>query len=273
MIGAVVRRGAEPLPGIRTEVSAGPGDETRCARRLLEAGAERVIAVGGDGFIRGVAAGFFDGRRNRFPKAALAIVPAGTGNDVARLLRIPRDGAIDGPAAPFDVGFLNDAPFLNIAQVGVGACAVEAANAWGKPRFGKLGYWPAAVWGIMRRSSHRMTIEADGESIYAGVASNVIIANGRTYGGGMLVAPNARQDDGLLDVMVIRPVRPGEVMALLSRTLRGVPENHPQVLTRRVRRLRIESSSPAEADGDVLARGPVEIGIEPGALQVVRAGE
>jgi diacylglycerol kinase family enzyme len=139
MIVAVARRGT-PVPAGFDRILwiRKAGEETECTRQALEDAARRIVAVGGDGFLRNAAAAFFDGRRNVFPERALAIVPAGTGNDVALMLRIPNEPhraaqvARNGFEVAYDVAFAGDRLFLNIAQVGVGAAAVRAANAWGK---------------------------------------------------------------------------------------------------------------------------------------------
>ena len=220
-------RTAKRWPAIRTELAArgievevqmtsGPGDATGLARQALTNGHDLVVAVGGDGTINEVVNGFFaeDGAAIN-SDAALAVIPSGSGGDFRRSAGIPADFAsavaviAEGVTHRCDVGRIEatgggDARhFINIADCGVGGEVAARVNAGRGKRFGgtpAFFYHSMAV--LMTYRARRVEIELDGEVLERSV-QNVVIANGRYFGGGMMVAPQARLDDGIFDVVII----------------------------------------------------------------------
>jgi YegS/Rv2252/BmrU family lipid kinase len=199
-----VKRGRPSWKDLDVAVTQGPGDASRLARQAVAAGAELVLAVGGDGTANETAQGLFDS------KTALGIVPVGSGNGLARCLRIPLDPAAalasleEGVTRRADVGMIDGRPFLNVAGAGfdavVGADFHEAGRGGG--RRGILSYVLRALVRVTRHRGQPLHLEADG------VAHElrpflVCLANGPQYGAGALIAPGAKLDDGRLDVVIL----------------------------------------------------------------------
>jgi YegS/Rv2252/BmrU family lipid kinase len=181
-----------------------PGHARELAAEAAAQGHEVVIACGGDGTINEVAWGLLD------TKATLGILPAGSGNGLARTLGIPRRA----PAAllalaqsvsrPMDVGFVNGKPFVNIAGVGYDAVVAQAFDAHGRRggRRGLSGYFRMGLRNALGFVAPEVTVTAAGED-WSRRALIVAFANGRQYGGGAEIAPRARLDDGQIDLVTI----------------------------------------------------------------------
>jgi lipid kinase YegS len=199
---------------IEVRVTRRKGD----ARRFVaEAGeTDLLIAAGGDGTLNEVVHGLMDLSKGARP--ALGVVPLGTANDFAAGCGIPRDPeealalCIEGEAAPIDIGKANEHWFLNAASVGFGAEVTATTPPELKRLLGPAAY--AVMGAILAINVHhyhgRLTLP-DREITGSGPVA--IVANGRQTGGSVQVAPRARIDDGLLDVLVVRQI---PAMALLT---------------------------------------------------------
>jgi lipid kinase YegS len=199
---------------IEVRVTRRKGD----ARRFVaEAGeTDLLIAAGGDGTLNEVVHGLMDLSKGARP--ALGIVPLGTANDFAAGCGIPRDPeealalCIEGEAAPIDIGKANEHWFINAASVGFGAEVTATTPPELKRLLGPAAY--AVMGAILAMNVHHyrggLTLP-DREITGSGPVA--IVGNGRQTGGGVQVAPRARIDDGLLDVLVVRQI---PAMALLT---------------------------------------------------------
>ena len=199
---------------IEVRVTRRKGD----ARRFVaEAGeTDLLIAAGGDGTLNEVVHGLMDLSKGARP--ALGVVPLGTANDFAAGCGIPRDPeealalCIEGEAAPIDIGKANEHWFINAASVGFGAEVTATTPPELKRLLGPAAY--AVMGAILAINVHhyhgRLTLP-DREITGSGPVA--IVGNGRQTGGGVQVAPRARIDDGLLDVLVVRQI---PAMALLT---------------------------------------------------------
>jgi diacylglycerol kinase (ATP) len=178
------------------------GHARELATAALNRGATQVIAWGGDGTVNEVASAL------AFRDAALAVIPSGSGNGLARELRVPMDAAaafavaIDGHLRTIDCGELDGRLFFNIAGLGLDARVAHEFAAHGLVRRGFLRYMEITARELIRFEPDDHTIIADGVVIQAR-ALIVAIANARQYGNGALIAPNARVDDGKLDLVVV----------------------------------------------------------------------
>jgi YegS/Rv2252/BmrU family lipid kinase len=278
--GVTARRVAEAMRrsggfwgGLETWTTGGPGEARALARRAAEAGYEAVLAVGGDGTANEVAAGLLGS------PTALAVVPAGSGNGLARTLRVPLDAdrALGELATAvtlrMDVGRVNGHPFLNVAGAGFDAAVGEAfhARAMRGGRRGVMSYARIAFAMSWTYRCRGFTLEAGGHR-FDGEAWLVAFVNGRQYGGAAVIAPGARLDDGLLDVVVVDRAAPLEILANAPRLYLGGLEGF-----RRYRRFAVSSavltaseSFPHHRDGEPAA--PVtrlEVWVEPKALKVL----
>ncbi|PYJ38398.1 MAG: lipid kinase YegS [Verrucomicrobia bacterium] len=194
---------------IEVRVTLGKGD----ARRFVtEAGElDLLVAAGGDGTLNEVVRGLMALSTDARP--VLGVVPLGTANDFATGCDIPRDPhealalCMEGEGVPIDVGKANEHWFLNAASVGFGAEVTATTPPELKRLLGPAAYTVmGAILAMNPHQYHGRLILPDREITGSGPVA--IVGNGRQTGGGMQVAPRARIDDGLLDVLVVRHIPP-----------------------------------------------------------------
>jgi YegS/Rv2252/BmrU family lipid kinase len=237
------------------------------ARSAGQAG-EEVVAFGGDGMARIAAAAI------RGTDAVLGVLPGGRGNDFAAVLGIPRDPVaaceilISGQVRLIDLGEANGQVFLGNASIGLESEVTPIANA--APRVGgRAVYLAATIYGLARWRPARFELEIDGSpSVYTGYMAAA--ANTGRFGGGMRVAPDARLDDGLLDVVVIEHTSRLNFIRNTPKVFRGTHIQEPNVHIWRARHVRLDADRPfaVYADGDELTRTPALITVAPAALRV-----
>ncbi|MFJ5730865.1 diacylglycerol/lipid kinase family protein [Streptomyces paradoxus] len=247
------------------------------ARELARHAGERgrvVLAVGGDG-ITGSIGGALSGTG-----ALFGMVPAGRGNDFARALGLPGDP--DGVArvllhgTPRAVDTIEVTSSVHAATVvlgsvyaGVDALANLHANRSRMLR-GSASYYAGALRAISTWRPVRYRITVDGrDHTYSGYT--VVAANSSYYGSARRIAPEARLDDGLLDVVMIRDAPRRLFFTLMKELDTGVHVHRPQVQVVRGREIRIEAERgvPYGADGEIEAVLPVTVRVLPGALRVL----
>lgn len=230
---------------------------------------ETPVSFSGDGVAGAVAAAA------AHREATIGVLPGGSGNDFCRHTGIPGDAvaACDvlatGEARPIDLGEANGAPFLGIASLGFDSEANAAANA--APRaLGRGIYVYGALSAVARWKPASFEVEADGERL-AFEGWSVICANTSVYGGGMFVAPDARLDDGLLDVVAIRRTGRARFLASFPKVFKGEHVDLEHVVVRRAREVRVTASRPftVYADGDPIADLPVVVRALPAAVRVL----
>lgn len=271
-----------------------PGDATRLAREALRGGAERVVAVGGDGTINEVINGFFDDDGKPIaPDASFALVPYGTGGDFRRTMNVPIATA-DAAAViaqnhrkKIDVGRLEYTRadgtrarrmFANIASFGVSGVVDRLVNESGK-KLGRLSFMVATARATWSYKNQRVQLVFDGDpaSRVEMTVNTVAIANGRYFGGAMMVAPNAEIDDGLFDVIALGDFHFGDLLKSGRRIYKGTHLSMDKVTTRRAR---IIEAEPIEAgamveldvDGECLGRLPARFELVAGAVYMVCPG-
>lgn len=238
---------------------------------LVSADVDGAVVCGGDGLVH-LAIQSLAGS-----DIALGIVPAGTGNDAARSLGIPlKDpkaaAAIISSSEPrvIDLGRASSADdqrwFLQILSTGFDSVVNELANNYRWPS-GTLKYNRAMLALLPRFKPISYRIESSG-SVMEFQAMLVAIANGPSYGGGMLVCPDARFDDNALDLMILNPLGKLRFLALFPRVYRGTHVRHPRVTTLRAQHLTITGEASAYADGELVGRLPMTVDVVSGALRV-----
>lgn len=258
----------------RFEVRVEPTRDLHHARELATAAAlnrELVAVLGGDGLI-GAAADAMRG----IDGALIALLPGGRGNDLARVLGIPSDPVAacaviaSGRTTPLDLGEVGDRAFVGIASVGFDSDANRIANE-APSRLGQLVYVYGALRALAAWRPARFELSLDGES-HSFSGYSVCAANSKAYGGGMYVAPDARLDDGLLDVLFLEQTSKLRFLArILPKAFRGTHVQEPTVHMLRGRELRIEADRPftVYADGDPIGELPVRVRALPRAIQVM----
>ncbi len=256
------------------------------ARLLADEGAragETVVALSGDGMI-GVVADVL----RRIPGAVMGVLPGGRGNDLARVLGIPRDPLeacaviAAGVSRPMDIGEV-DTPdesgvraFVGIASAGFDSDANRIANeapSW----LGGLVYAYGALRALASWRPARFEIELDGSGERRAFRGySVGVANSKAYGGGMLAAPDAMLDDGLLEVVTCEHIsRFGFLTKLLPRVFKGTHVELPTVRVFRAREVEIFADRPFAlyADGDPIGELPVRVRAVHGAVSVLVPAE
>ncbi len=267
---------------IDVQLTSRAGEATELTRAALTAGAKRIVAVGGDGTFNEVANGFFDATR-KISDASLGFVPAGTGGDFRKTIGIPNDwaGAVALlSCAPrlIDVGRLTYTAdegerhrlFVNIASFGIGGLVDHYVNNSSKALGGTLAFAIATLKAGLRYQNARVELVVDGTKTEARIY-NVAVANGRYFGGGMKVAPNASVDDGQFDVVTLGDFSFGDLLRHGLDIYSGAHLNHPKVSVTRAKKVTATSRDGEvllDVDGEQLGRLPATFEMLPRALLV-----
>jgi YegS/Rv2252/BmrU family lipid kinase len=250
-----------------------PGHATELAREAVAAGADVVLAVGGDGTVNEVTRGLIGST------AALGIVPVGSGNGLARALRIPlHPGAAlcsleAGVRRRMDVGFLNDRPFLNLSGIGFDAVVSQAFHERGRNggRRGILGYVLLSLRELRAYRAPRLVVEAGSERLDL-TAFVVAFANGPQYGSGAVINPGGKLDDGKLEVVVFESGPLWRTMVAAPRLFFGGLERTPgyRRLVGPVATVTATAPAAVHCDGDpVGAACRLEVRLRPRALEIL----
>jgi YegS/Rv2252/BmrU family lipid kinase len=254
-------------------IETSSGDHAKREARTAGSEGATVVAVGGDGIV-GTLAGGLAGTGG-----ALAIIPAGRGNDFARVLEIPTDPAeaarlaATGGTKLLDVGEVNGKSFVGIASVGFDSDANRIANE-AKIVRGNLVYAYAALRALIGWKPARFETLIDGE-LHTTTGYSVGVANSKAYGGGMYAAPQAVLDDGLLDVLLCAGVPKRRFLfRIIPKVFKGTHLQEPNISTFRGETIEISADRPFTlyADGDPLAELPATVRIRPRSLHVVVPG-
>lgn len=258
------------LPGAVT-LDGGSRDEVlRSARTAVAEGLDVLVAVGGDGTahlaLQAVAG----------TGTALAVVPTGTGNDLANCLGVPRTGAaaaeavLAGDVTAVDAVRVGGGWFACILGTGFDAAVNERANRMTWPR-GRRRYDLATLLELRTFRPQPVTLVLDGARHERSVML-VALGNATSYGGGMRMCPGADLTDGLLDVVVVNPLARRRLIALFPRLFKGTHVDHPSVEVFRARSVSLEGSPLAVyADGEAFGHLPLSCEVVPGSLRVVGA--
>ncbi|MCT9002845.1 diacylglycerol kinase [Microbacterium memoriense] len=269
--------------GMRVSVISGGSAEesSTLLRTALEVGVDAVVVAGGDGT---VSLAIQELATTAVP---LGIVPTGTGNDLATSLGI-RDLDADGAADAVISGRTRTIDLARVTRAD-GSCVLygtvlasgfdskvnDRANRMTRPR-GHTRYNIAILAEFVALRGTPFEVELDLDSgVAERIAGDLVMAtvgNGRTYGGGIPICPDADLEDGLLDVTLVRPAGRLKLLRLLPRVYRGTHTSIEQVSTFRVRRVRLSSPGvTAYADGDPLGPLPLSVEVVPSALRVFSA--
>jgi diacylglycerol kinase (ATP) len=235
-------------------------------RQSLQSGeATKLLSIGGDGLFHlllQLAIEF---------KVPLAITPGGTGNDFYRALGWFDHDLTDylehlNSAAPclVDVGVVDGEYFGAVLSSGFDSEVNERANRMKWPK-GPAKYNVAIALELPKFKAIEFKIFAD-EKVLEVEAMLIAIGNGRSYGGGMQVCPDADLHDGLFDIMILHPVSKLEFIKVFPTVYKGTHIEHPQVEVIRAKRIRIESSAIAYADGERIGQLPVQVESLPQSL-------
>lgn len=271
---------------VEPRFTGGPGHAAELTRSALKDGAPRILVVGGDGTINEVINGFFEGDDPLATDAAIGLLCRGTGCDLVRTLGIPRDDdaavrlLVTGQPRPIDVGrvrFVNRQGkaeiryFANIAEAGLGGAVVKRVNAGSKALGGTATFLLASLASFATYRNAPAEIVIDGSYVRNVQLCNAVIANGRYFGGGMKIVPDADPADGQLDVLLMGDLSRVELFANIARVYRGTHVGHPKVERFSARTVRITSPIPLplDLDGEAAGTTPAEFEMVPGAISLI----
>jgi diacylglycerol kinase (ATP) len=283
--------GAE-LDGLRRELSARlsgaayelllterPGHASELAHAAISEGASLLIACGGDGTISEVVEGIMQSGASQ--RVSLAVISRGTGGDFARSLAAQaRRGngqsselLVDLARAEFErsPGERGTRHMLNVASMGMSALAVRWIDAQGRRgQRNRLSYLLSVFVGLARYRVATIEVHVDGTLLVHAPLQTIAVANGAFFGGGMPVAPRARLDDGLLDVVCIEPPPLLSLLPFLATFLRGKHMGHALTHGARAKEIVLSSADEVwlEIDGEPMGKLPVRIEVLPGQLRV-----
>ncbi|GAA4482517.1 diacylglycerol/lipid kinase family protein [Microbacterium panaciterrae] len=266
------------LRGTGADVRVHSGGSATDTRRLIGiALAEHpdvIVVVGGDGTVSGILPALIGS------DVPIALVPAGTGNDLARALGLPLHDpaaaaaiAVHGHPRRLDLGEIVTAdattPFLTVAALGFDAKVSDRTNLLRWPR-GAARYYLAILIELARLRPTRFRLACDGEKAHEAPGTLVAVGNTASYGGGMPVCPDARPDDGLLDVVHVAPLRRRTLIRLFPLLLQGRHLIRREVAHRRVHEIVVSAPDlVVYADGERIAERACTIRVRPGALTVM----
>lgn len=248
------------------------GDLAEQARRAAEDGIERLLVVGGDGTLHHAAQGLAG------TATAVGVIPVGTGNDLARALEIPRGleaavrHALTAPVRRIDLIRAGDTVCVGYAGAGFDSDVTRRANQvrWGRGRW--IYPW-AALRTLVSFEPLSARISWDGGT-FEGRLMFVDATNLPSYGGGMRIAPDARIDDGLLDLLLVKEISRLTFLSVFPKVYKGQHVGHPALLLERTARVEMELDRAVDLYGGGEAIRPVPAGerivleVMPGALAV-----
>lgn len=238
------------------------------ARGVVAERVEALVVIGGDGMVHlgvNAVAG---------TQTTLGIIPTGTGNDVARYFDIPRkdplaaaDRVLAGMTRTSDLARSSGKYFTTVLCAGFDAVVNERANEMTWPK-GQMRYNLATLAELRTFTPLHYTLDLDGATRRV-EAMMVSVGNGPSFGGGLRITEGASLDDGLLDVVIIKPMRRRELVRTYPKLFKGTHVTHPQYERHRVRQVTVASPGiTTYADGERFGPLPLTVECVPGALTV-----
>jgi diacylglycerol kinase (ATP) len=275
---------ARSLAAVQVTVPQSRAELAQAVGRGAVEGFRRIVVVGGDGSIHVAANALLE--TGTSDEVVLGVVPAGTGSDLARVLGLPRHPeealrrALLGPAKSLDAGRCEGEAseffFANIASAGIGGLVDQAVNAI--PDRGRTAFLAAALGAFRAYRCASVRVDVDGERWFEGRILVLAVANGTTFGKGMRIAPRARPDDGLFDVVLVKEISAVQLVLHLPQLYMGRHMRARPVRSVRAREVRIEpleKMPPFDVDGETYQSGAATFTVQPGRLRfaVARTGD
>jgi diacylglycerol kinase (ATP) len=265
---AVCRKLAEDAGSVTRLQGRDGAEAADLAREAVDDGVDTLVVMGGDGMvhiaIQAVA----------YSSVVLGIIPTGTGNDAARYLGIPRGRPIEaaevvmrGATRTIDLAKAGPTYYATVLASGFDSIVTERANAMRWPR-GQLRYSLStlAELRVFRPLTYRVDLD---DERWHGEAMLVAVGNGPSYGGGLRICEGAEMTDGLLDVVIIKPVSKAGLLRVYPRLFKGTHVTHPAYEVHRAKRVSVAAARVvAYADGERIGPLPVTVDAAPAALEV-----
>src|SRR6478736_939160 len=225
--------------GIQAEFveTRGPGDAARLVREARADGVECLGVMGGDGTLNEVSQGYLDSEGKPLAGPDLALIPSGTGGDFRKTFALgdTLEAAVErlttAAARPLDLGLLEITAhsgeairraFLNITSFGLGGLTDRLVNAGPKWIGGRAAFFVGSLRALISYQNAPVRVRVDGQIAFESPIVNVAIANGRYFGGGMKIAPEAAPDEGLFDIIAMQDITRAQSVALRVASSRGL---------------------------------------------------
>jgi YegS/Rv2252/BmrU family lipid kinase len=260
-----------------------PGHGRDLAKTATAAGADVIVAVGGDGTLGEVVDGYLSVPEDARRMTTVATFPAGSGCDFARHAGVPREPAawamvmaggnrrrLDAAGAVFrtEDGGLRTRHFLNVAALGLAGDVAVGVHKRGKPLGGTITYFLEGLLAVANARAKRIKLIVDGKEEAPAEYHLVAAANTSTIGGGMKLAPGADMEDGLLDLVTVGAMSRWDLLKLMPRVYEGKHVGEDGIAIRRARRIEIhcDEALPLNLDGDLEGAAPAVFEALPKAL-------
>ncbi|NLZ48992.1 MAG: diacylglycerol kinase family lipid kinase [Clostridiales bacterium] len=255
------------------EITEKAGHAREIAKEYTSKEVMRVYSVGGDGTLNEVLNGMAES------DSSLAIIPSGSGNDFIRSLTNKEDlediliTSIKKEFELVDLGKCNDKYFINIASVGLDAEIVyNAIKIKRLPLIpSKFAYLISIFTTVFGYKSKKLKIQLDDKNIYEETLLTAV-ANGKYYGGGMMVAPKAELCDGTFEICHVKEVSPFKIIRLFPRLIKGIHDTIKEVSFYKTKKIRIQSEEEISVniDGELFRARDISLEILPKAIKIVR---
>ncbi len=243
-----------------------PFHATKLAEQAVNNGAKCVFALGGDGTVREVAEGM------KGSSVPMGIIPAGTGNDISKAVNLPGkpiealQAGLQGTARKVDLGMINDLSFVNIVGTGFDVNSLRWTLKLKRSMKGLLPYLLGGILAIITHRNIDVKLTIDGHERQLPLMM-ISVANGKCFGGGMKVAPDAELDDGLFDIVIVHPVPKWKIPLLLPKFISGKAKTIKYVETLRCKEIIIERQGQyMNVDGEILPMDKAHIKILPSQI-------
>ncbi|WP_055665571.1 diacylglycerol/lipid kinase family protein [Desnuesiella massiliensis] len=255
------------------ELTKNQGHATEIVKKYTEADDYRVYSIGGDGTLNEVLNGM------AFTNSSLAVIPAGTGNDFIKNIYDEEsyenilEDTINGNEEFFDLAKLNNRFYINISSAGLDAEVVYNAIKLKKLKFIKssMAYLLSIFITVFRFKSIDMVIEVDGNILNRKILL-IAVANGKYYGGGMLVAPEAIINDGIFDICLVNHLNIFRILTLFPKLIKGTHKDIKEVEFIKGKNIIINSKDlfSVNIDGEIMRSNKVHFEIVPKGIKVVK---
>src|SRR4051812_37448066 len=277
---------ADGLGELDSAFTTAPRDATEIARREATAGRRLILALGGDGTISEVADGVLAAGAGGATE--IGLLPRGTGGDFRRTLELPEEIVAaaahikQAPARVVDAGRVRYRTadggeavrhFVNVASFGFSSAVARRANASTKRFGGKMAFMGATLRELLAHDNHDVWLTVDGQERKRRRVVLAAVGNGRFFGGGMKICPDAKIDDGAFDLVAVGDMTRGQVIANIGKLFGGTHLELEQVTHEHITRLYAEpveadADIPVELDGETPGHLPATFEIVPGALRI-----
>lgn len=272
------------IKDFKYEFTERPLQAIEISRVAIKEGSELIVGVGGDGTMNEIANGFYENKRIINPQAALGIVPSGTGCDFTRSLNIPLrlknalKAITQAPSSWIDIGMVRfrnhsgedeERFFLNVADFGIGGEVVRRVNQ-NRMKRKASSYLRCLLSTFLAYKNKRIKIKVDGQDIPLEEYLVGTVSNGKIFGKGMKIAPEAKLDDGLFDVVLVKGMKALEFFRNVWRIYAGSHLSHPKISL--LRGQKVEAFAESDEEEVLIEVDGEQVGKLPAVFEIIARG-